>query len=77
MRLTEEEYMKPKGLILPEGAESSGIQIEYVKSRDVLYISGWYDDCIRGEIVGIEGTEISFSEFCDRLGIDLKRRRLI
>ena len=62
---------KSKELILPEveGSQSSGIQIEYIKSRDVLYISGYYDGC-----VGIQGTEISFQDFCTRLGISLKRK---
>jgi len=61
---------KSKELIFPEinGYQTSGIQIEYIKSRDALYISGFYDNC-----VGIEGTKISFTEFCNRLGIDLKR----
>ncbi len=64
---------KAKELILPEvkGHQSSGIQIEYTKSRDALYISGYYDDC-----VGIQGTEISVKDFCARLGIDLKKKRL-
>ena len=63
---------KPKELILPEtiGYRSSGIQIEYIKSRDALYISGFYDNC-----AGIEGTEISFKDFCDRLGIDFSKSR--
>ncbi len=63
---------KPKELIFPEvkGYQTSGIQIEYTNSRDVLYISGYYDNC-----VGIQGTEISFKNFCDRLGIDLKKNR--
>lgn len=63
---------KPKELILPEcrNWQTSGIQIEYIKSRDVLYISGFYDSC-----VGIEGTEISVKDFCDRLGIDIKKKR--
>lgn len=62
----------PKEIIFPEqdGYQNSGIQIEYTKSRDVLYISGYYD-----RFVGIQGTEISFTDFCDRLGIDLKRKR--
>lgn len=64
--------MKTKKLELPENVpyQSSGIGIEYIKSRDVLYISGYYD-----HFVGIEGTEISFKEFCDRLGIDLGKKR--
>ncbi len=62
---------KPKELILPEceGYQNSGIQIEYTKSRDTLYISGFYG------YLGIEGTEISFTDFCDKLGIDLRKAR--
>jgi len=63
--------MKPKEITLPEVAyQSAGIQIAYIKSRDVLYVSGFYD-----HFVGIEGTEISIKDFCDRLGIDLNRKR--
>jgi hypothetical protein len=60
-------------LIFPqvEGYQTSGIQIEYIKSRDILNISGFYDNC-----VGIEGTEIPFTEFCDKLGISLNRSKV-
>ena len=54
---------KPKRIEL--GNESSGICIEYVKSRKTLYIFGWYD-----HIVGIERTEITLQEFCEKLGIE-------
>jgi len=59
-----------KEIILPENSnfQSSGIQIQYIKTRDMLRISGWYDS-----IVGIEETEISFKDFCERLGIPLRR----
>ncbi len=57
-----------KKIIIPEKEyQTSGILIEYIKSRDVLYISGWYDNC-----AGIEGTEIKFKDFCERLGINKK-----
>ena len=46
------------------GNSSSGICIEYIKSRNVLWIWGWYDG-----MVGIQGTEIPLDEFCQRLGI--------
>lgn len=64
--------MKPRQLIFPEvkGYQSSGIQIEYIKSRDTLRISGFYD-----LIVGIEGTEITVKDFCEKLEINLKARR--
>lgn len=60
---------EPKYIIFADGHKDSGIQIEYIKRRDVLNIHGWYD-----HFVGIEGQEISFSDFCDRLGIDLNKR---
>jgi hypothetical protein len=59
---------KPKEIIFPKDHESSGIQISYIKSRDVLYISGFYD-----HFVGIEGTEIKFTDFCYQLGINVNR----
>jgi hypothetical protein len=62
----------PKKLVFPEvtGYQSSGIEIEYIKSRDVLRISGFYD-----LIVGIESTEMSVKDFCERLGIRVAVRR--
>ena len=62
----------PKKLIFPEVPwyQSSGIEVEYIKSRDVLRISGWYDS-----IAGIESTEISVKDFCERLGIASVRRK--
>lgn len=62
---------KSKSIIFPEyWNDSSGIEIKYIKSRDSLYISGYYD-----HIVGIEGTEIKFKEFCNRLDINLGKKR--
>ena len=61
--------MKSKALFFPKDCKHDGISITYVKSRDVLVISGWFDSC-----VGIEATEITFGEFCDKLGI--KPRKL-
>ena len=61
---------QPKRLDLPESDNTySGITIEYIKSRDMLLIHGHYDS-----YCGIAATKISFKDFCDRLGIDLKRR---
>ena len=59
-----------KALFLPDKCEAAGIAITYIKSRDVLVISGWFD-----HIAGIESTEMSVKDFCEELGIDLKRRR--
>ncbi len=49
------------------GNGSSGISIQYIKSRKVIYIHGWYD-----HICGMEGKEFPFQEFCEKLGIPLK-----
>ena len=48
------------------GNANSGIIIEYIKSRKVLYIRGYYDHC-----VGMQGKEILLSDFIKELGIDL------
>ena len=56
---------QPKRIEL--GDSSSGIAIEYIKSRKTLYIFGWYD-----HFVGIEGHEINIDEFCEKLGIEMK-----
>ncbi len=63
---------RPKKIVIPENATSEGVTIEYIKRRDVIIISGWYD-----HIVGIESTEISMRDFADRLGIDLAKKRRI
>jgi hypothetical protein len=60
--------MKSKVLFFPKDCKSDGISITYVKSREVLVISGWFDSC-----VGIESSEISFKDFCDQLGIKPKK----
>jgi hypothetical protein len=57
-------------IYLPEEADRSGIDITYVKSKDSIEIGGWYDSC-----VGIQSTRMSFKVFCERLGIDLKKKR--
>ena len=43
---------------------SSGIDVTYIKRRNVIRISGWYDTC-----VGIEGQEFDLQEFLDKLGV--------
>ena len=55
---------KAKRIDLTPSYGGSGITIEYVKSRDVFYISGWYDS-----FVGIEGGVLTRAEFEERLGI--------
>jgi hypothetical protein len=50
--------------INPEHNGSSGIDITYIKSRDTLWISGWFDSC-----VGLGGVEITVDKFCELLGI--------
>jgi hypothetical protein len=52
---------------LTTGGRYSGVRVEYVKRRRILYLSGWYDDC-----AGIEGQEFSLAEFFKALGIDKK-----
>ena len=52
--------------ILNASNGSSGIHIEHIKSRKVLYINGWFDS-----VVGIGGVEIPVSEFCRLLDIKL------
>ena len=43
--------------------EDTGVIIEYVKSRKMLYIYGWYDG------YGIKGVQYTLDEFCEQLGI--------
>lgn len=43
---------------------SSGICIDYIKSRKRIYISGWYDSC-----VGIQGDSLELKDFFLKLGI--------
>ena len=61
---------KPKEILF--GSETrTGIGIEYIKSKKILNVWGWYDT-----MVGIEGDTISLKDFCNKLGItekDLKR----
>lgn len=57
----------PKTIYIPRDATSSGISVEWTKSSDKLYISGWYDGC-----VGIEGQEFSLAAFLLKLGIGEK-----
>jgi hypothetical protein len=47
-----------------EVGERSGIKVEYLKSQNRISIFGWYDT-----YVGIEGFEMDFDEFCEKLGI--------
>ena len=47
--------------------ERSGIDVEYVRSRRILYLGGWYDS-----FVGIQSVEISLTEFLTGLGITLR-----
>lgn len=51
------------------GNESEGITIEYIKSRNVLVIRGHFD-----HFVGIKSTEISVDDFCEKLGIKIKKK---
>jgi hypothetical protein len=57
----------PKTLYIGGSGNYSGITIEYIKSKKLFYISGFYDSC-----VGIEGKYISLKEFIEYFGITLK-----
>ena len=46
------------------GNESSGIGVEFVKSRRVIRVHGWFD-----HYCGIEEHEITLVDFCRKLGI--------
>ena len=50
---------------------ASGIEIDYIKKRKSLVISGWYD-----HFVGIEPSELTLAQFFARLGITEKDCRL-
>jgi hypothetical protein len=49
------------------GSESSGVCVEYVKSRKMIYLFGWFD-----HYVGIQSTTITLADFCQQLGITRK-----
>jgi hypothetical protein len=60
----------PKTVYFPisdDQRRNSGIDITWTKSRQSLWISGWYDS-----FVGIEGQSVSLREFFDLLGITEK-----
>jgi len=48
-------------------SKHSGIQVSYVKSKEVLDFFGWYDG-----FIGIEGGRISFVDLCRSLDIEKK-----
>lgn len=62
---------KPKEIYIsndelnPEHVGSSGINIAYIKSRKVLWISGWFDG-----YCGIGGVEVPLATFGKLLGIE-------
>jgi hypothetical protein len=62
--------MSSKNITFPSDCNSEGIEIEYIKSRDVLRVHGFYN-----HFVGIEGSEITVKDFADQLGIDLRKKR--
>jgi len=57
----------PTTLYIAKEWSSSGISITWVKSRQRIDVSGWYDSC-----VGIEGESFTLREFFDQLGISEK-----
>jgi len=46
------------------GDSNAGVRIEYIKSRKMIYVGGWYDT-----VCGIGGEEIPLAEFCKQLDI--------
>jgi hypothetical protein len=58
-------------MLLPEGYRTAGIELNYVKKRQTLTISGWYDS-----FVGIEPTQLTLAQFFKRLGITEQDCRL-
>jgi hypothetical protein len=55
-----------KSISLPKNDHDTGVNITYIKSRDVLCFSCRYDSGYGG----MNPIEISVVEFCNRLGID-------
>ncbi len=51
-------------LFIPKDANSSGIDITYTGRKRLLDIGGWYDGN-----VGLQGRQLSLTEFCRELGI--------
>lgn len=49
-------------------SDSQGVIVHYVKSRDVVQVSMWYDHC-----VGSETQEIPLALFLGMIGVDAKR----
>ncbi len=63
---------KSKELTLPETPHPyTGVEITYIKNRDMLDFTCFYD----GGYGGMNGVEISVKDFCNKLGIDLKKKR--
>ena len=54
----------PKSLRFSKSYANSGIEVEFTKSTQMIYVCGWYDSC-----VGIEGTSLSLKDFLGGLGI--------
>ncbi len=58
---------KAKTLYISNSNNSNGVDITWTKSRQTLYISGWYDS-----FVGIQGEEFTLKDFFEKLGITEK-----
>lgn len=58
---------EPKRIDITSGSRSSGVDITFIKRRQVLSIGGWFDT-----YVGIGNQEIPLREFLTQLGITLK-----
>ena len=56
---------QPRKIVV--GDKHEGVAIQFIKSRKVVFVYGWYDTYI-----GIEGNDIPLEDFCRRLGIQRK-----
>lgn len=59
-----ENEIEWRGRVLYMGTASSGVDVEYHKTKRMLSIGGWYD-----HVVGIPATQIPLGEFLRGLGV--------
>jgi len=66
------------GEVTASGGGESGVTVTYVKSKRVVYLTGWYDGFV-GVWTGDAGEKgLPLAEFLDRLGItdaDIRKAR--
>ena len=61
---------KPKEILF--GDEDAGISIEYVKSKKVFHVFGWYGCNGFDNTIPLKNNTISLKNFCEELGITEK-----